>query len=310
MIPLVSLFSEVLNDGFFCGLFSSGAVFVTGCSSGIGRTAALHLAQKGLVVFAGVRKQQDAEQLGKDSSNIVPVLVDVTKQAEVDQAATFVGEQLSQRKLSLLGVVNNSGISLPGMLELQDPARCRQVFEVNMFGALEVTRAFIPLLRKHRPADGRNTRVVFVSTGSALVTQVGNGSYGASKRGLESLADSFRMELEPWGIEVSSILPGPLRTPIHDVFKDPDFDSLFSVDDPSRHDAGVVTRYRKMFEGFVKMARFATYLMDSTVATDRVIEAALLDKVPKTRYDVGKVMYLARLGTYLPDRVVDFLNRT
>lgn len=259
------------------------------------------------MVFAGVRKQQDAEELRKDSPNIVPIIIDVTKQDQIDSAALAVGQQLQERKLSLLGVVNNAGANLIGMLELQSMERFRQVFDINLFGQLAVSKAFIPLLRRYSPTD-RRPRLIFVSTGGAIIVNPGIGAYNASKRGLESLVDSLRGELAPWGIEVTSIIPGPIKTPIQDVFQTEDSDTVFNADDLSHHEELVVAQYRKMTRSFFKRVRETPAAMvDTTAASDRVIESALFDKIPRTRYDAGKGMVMLRVFCHLPDRIIDVM---
>src|SRR5919204_3015946 len=119
---------------------SRRSVLITGASTGIGRACALLLDSRGFRVFAGVRKDADGEALQKESSRIEPVILDVTDQATIDAAAKQIDE--------LYGLVNNAGITVPGPLEYLPVDELRRQFEVNLFGQIAVTQAFLPLIRK------------------------------------------------------------------------------------------------------------------------------------------------------------------
>ena len=125
-------------------------VLITGASTGIGRACALDLDRRGFRVLAGVRKDADGETLRKESSRIEPVILDVTDQATIDAAAKQIDE--------LYGLVNNAGITVAGPLEYLPVDEIRRQFEVNVFGHLAVTQAFLPQLRASRG------RIVFMSS--------------------------------------------------------------------------------------------------------------------------------------------------
>jgi len=177
------------------------SVLVTGASTGIGRACVLDLVGRGFRVLAGVRKEADGEALQRDSSRIEPLILDVTDQASVEAAAKKVDE--------LYGLVNNAGITVAGPIEYLPVDEIRRQFEVNVFGHLAVTQAFLPAIRRARG------RIVFMSSvGGRVPSAPFLSPYNASKHAIESFGDALRVELAPWGIHVALIEPGSVATPI------------------------------------------------------------------------------------------------
>ena len=182
-------------------------VVITGASSGIGRAAALPLDRQGVIVHAGVRKEEDAASLEAEASDrLVPVFIDVTDQDSISTAKAEVAAASGDRGLH--GLVNNAGISVPGPLEFLPLEDLRKQLEVNVIGQIAVTQAFLPQLRRAR---GRIVNVG--SIGGRTVTPF-LGAYNASKFALEALTDALRMELRPWNLSVSIIEPGAVDTAI------------------------------------------------------------------------------------------------
>ncbi|HXG61995.1 MAG TPA: SDR family NAD(P)-dependent oxidoreductase, partial [Planctomycetota bacterium] len=170
------------------------AVLVTGAFSGIGLACARRLEEAGFRVFAGGRRPPAAPP-GPGT----PVLLDVTDRESIALAARAVEAAAPG---GLAGLVNNAGVVSAGPLEFLPLDEIRRPFEVNVFGALAVTQAFLPLLRRARG------RVVFMSSVSGLVATPFLGPYAASKFALEALGDALRMELSPWGLDVAIVEPG------------------------------------------------------------------------------------------------------
>src|SRR5262245_51686859 len=111
----------------------SGAVVVTGTSTGIGRATALLLDREGYTVFAGVRKKEDAESLSADGSDrLTPITIDVAKQDTIDSAKRQVEEALGNQPL--VGLVNNAGMGHAGPIEFVPLEDYREVLEVNVIG--------------------------------------------------------------------------------------------------------------------------------------------------------------------------------
>ncbi len=184
-----------------------GAVVITGASTGIGRATALFLDRNGFQVFAGVRRDADAESLRKEASeNLQPIQLDVVDGRSIEASRKKVEEALGDGGLA--GLVNNAGISVGGPYEFLDLDELRRGLEVNFVGPVAVTQAFLPLLRKRR---GRIVNVSSIGGRSAFPIL---GPYNASKYALEAFSDSLRLELSPWGMHVSVIEPGAIATPM------------------------------------------------------------------------------------------------
>lgn len=184
-------------------------VLITGCSTGIGRDCAIDLASRGWTVFAGVRRQQDGQELVQTvRGEVRPLILDVTSPDQIDAAVASI--QAIVGKHGLAGLINNAGILIPGPLELLPSEQLRQQIDVNVLGSHRITQAVLPLLRI---AAGR---VIFVGSLSGRVTPPYYGGYAASKHALEAIADAWRNELLPWKIKVSMIQPDSVATALWD----------------------------------------------------------------------------------------------
>ena len=123
-------------------------VLITGASSGIGKTSCDMLANKGFKVFAGLRKETDAQELA--SENVIPAFIDVNDHNSVEKAFSEISEKTGEN--GLFGLVNNAGIAVAGPLEFLSIDKFRLQLETNVVGQVKVTQAFLPLIRK---AKGR-----------------------------------------------------------------------------------------------------------------------------------------------------------
>jgi NAD(P)-dependent dehydrogenase (short-subunit alcohol dehydrogenase family) len=183
------------------------SVLVTGASTGIGEACALRLDRLGHRVYAGVRSEQHAHGLRqRGSDRILPVFLDVTDQAQIDGAA----KQIADGGGRLDGVVNNAGIARGGPLEYLPLEIWREQLDVNVLGQVAVTKAVLPFIRVARG------RIVFIGSIGGRVATMLMGPYGASKFAIEAIGESLRSELYPWGIGVSVVEPGAIKTPIWD----------------------------------------------------------------------------------------------
>lgn len=183
------------------------SVVITGASTGIGKACALWMDRLGWRVFAGVRKQADADALCKDGSDrLHPIFLDVTDEESIAAAINTVTEILGADGLH--GLVNNAGVAFGGVLEFMPLAHLRRQLEINVIGQLAVTQPLIPLLRKTRG------RIVNMSSMAGRSATPVMGPYSASKFALEAMSDALRLELNPWGIHVALIEPGKIDTPI------------------------------------------------------------------------------------------------
>jgi short-subunit dehydrogenase len=284
----------------------NGVVLITGTSSGIGRNASFELAELGYVVFCGVRKEKDIESLNKEAKekgvtkNIVPIIMDVLNSKHIASSLETVTKYLDSTGLPLAGIVNNAGVAFRLPVEVAPLGEVKSLFNVNYFSTIEVTQTFLPLIRKYKG------RIVFISSVAGIVTQYGAGFYSGTKKAMEAMVDALRLEMYPFGVSVSSILPGYIKTDIVDNVR-----TYLDYNIPEEK----LEVYRKNLE-FMKIQRKLVFEdAVSTKVTSEVIIHALSDPFPKTRYFVGPVNKLMSAGTlsillgFLPDRLGDRSNR-
>jgi NAD(P)-dependent dehydrogenase (short-subunit alcohol dehydrogenase family) len=269
------------------------AVVITGTSTGIGRACALHLAEKGYRVFAGVRKETDGDTLKRESSDrLTPVILDVTDDETINKAAELVSELTGDS--GLFGLINNAGIVVAGPLEFISLEDFWRQLHVNLSGQLAVIQAFLPLLRK---AKGRIINITSIGGRQPVPFM---GPYCASKAAFEALTDSLRMELFPFGIQVSIVTPGNIKTPIWDKTRKRSQEEIKKLP-PNIHEF--------YGEAINSMLKGASKMEDSGLSPEVVayVVATALEAIkPRTRYIVGmdaKIQVL--MSRFLPDRLRD-----
>jgi NAD(P)-dependent dehydrogenase (short-subunit alcohol dehydrogenase family) len=268
------------------------SVLVTGASTGIGRATVLRLDAAGWRVFAGVRRESDAESLREaGSERIAPLILDVTDPAQIAAAAQRIEAETDGR---LDGLVNNAGIAVPGPLETLPLEDFRRQVEVNLTAQVAVTQAMLPLIR---PAQGR---IVFIASIGGRIAFPLNGAYHAAKFGVEAVGDVFRQELRPWDISVAIVEPGSIDTPIWERGAQ-NADEIEARAHPEQE-----ALYGKAIASFRKVVQD---LADRGIPPEKVAEAishALEAGRPRTRYLVGlDAKVQARLKILLPTRLFD-----
>lgn len=275
--------------------FVKGSVLITGASSGIGRTTAMHLDAQHYRVFAGVRNLADGERLKAVCSLwLTPVVMDITKSDEIARAIQSVQQHL-EPKDCLNGLINNAGAGVGGPLEFLSIEDLRKQFEINVFGHIAVTQAFLPLLRKSRG------RVINVGSMAGRVALPFSGPYASSKAAFAALTDALRRELSWWDIPVVLMEIGSVKTPIWEkAFKE-------AEERAEKMPAEARDLYEKplraMNDYMKNLVRHAT--VAEKVAA--VIQTALESPKPRTRYFVGLDAYLGLFSRLLPDRALDWL---
>ena len=274
----------------------SAAFVVTGTSSGIGQACAMALDAQGGRVFAGVRREADAERLRSQASErLTPLLLDVTDPEAIAAAARHVAEAVGEAGIA--GLVNNAGIAVAGPLEIVPLAELRKQLEVNVIGPIAVTQAFLPLLRKAR-------RIVNMSSVSGRFVVPYLGPYAASKFALEALSDSLRIELRTWGIHVALVEPASIATPI--------WEKSFAAGEELEA-AAARSRRRCIAQDLDALRMAIQRAADTAMPVERVVRAvlhALTARRPKTRYPVGLQTQIAiRIFSWLPDRLRDWSMR-
>ena len=184
-------------------------ILITGVSSGIGYTTAKYLLTRNFRVYGSIRGGgAGAGELRKEPG-FTALNFDVT-----DREAIRAGIQRIRDDGHLLtGVINNAGIAISGPVETLSEAQYRKQFDVNVFGLIAVCQETLPLLHDARNA-GLSPRIINIGSVSGYLTSPFTTLYSASKFAVEALTDGMRRELAPFGIDVISIAPGPVRTPI------------------------------------------------------------------------------------------------
>lgn len=176
---------------------------ITGCSSGFGKALASALAARSQPLVATARHVEALEYLGTETDTLAKLALDVTNHAQVQAAISTAEARFGRIDV----VVNNAGIGVIGPVEDVTEDQIRHQFEVNVFGVLNVTRAAQPLFRKQR----RGLFINFASmAGEASVPSL--GIYSASKFAVEGLSEAVRQEMEPHGVGVMVVEPGPFDT--------------------------------------------------------------------------------------------------
>jgi NAD(P)-dependent dehydrogenase (short-subunit alcohol dehydrogenase family) len=269
------------------------SVLITGASSGIGAATALRLDAAGMQVFAGTEHDHDgAAALAGSSERLRRIVLDVTDDRSIREAITEVHE-LAPGGLDAL--INNAGVGFPGPLEILPLDALRRQLDVNVVGQVAVSQAALPLLRQG------GGRLLFVgSIGGVLASQFA-GAYHASKFAIEAIADVWRQELEPEDISVILVEPSAISTPIWEK-------AIQRLDELEAADSPELARYRERLDGFRDSLRSADEHGKSPEDVAEVIEKALTDKRPDTRYVVGAAGKLAAaLKPLVPDRLADKL---
>ena len=183
------------------------SAFITGAAMGMGALKAKTLAERGWNVFAGVLPGADTSELG-EHENITVVEQDVTSQKSVEASAKTVQKALGDKGLDLL--INNAGIANVGIgvIEGADIDRGKFMFEVNTWGPMRVLQSFLPMIRKNAP----HSRIINFASGAVRANPAASGVYNMSKHAVIGLTNTLRNELAPFGIQVTSIEPGAVKT--------------------------------------------------------------------------------------------------
>ena len=189
------------------------SALVTGVSTGIGRAIAKSLIDDGWRVFGSVRKEADGAAARTDlGDNFTPVIFDVTDRDAVFNAAETVKDALKGETLDAL--VNNAGIAVGGPLRYLPPEEMQFQLDVNLFGVMHVTQAFLPMLGADPAFKGDKGIIVNMSSVAGKIASPIMGPYAVSKHALEALSESLRRELMMHGIDVVIVGPGAVKTPI------------------------------------------------------------------------------------------------
>ncbi len=270
-------------------------VVITGVSTGIGYSTAKILCDSGYFVYGSVRKDKEAKKLSSEfGENFKPLIFDVTDPKAILANVEKVQSDLKPGE-SIAGLVNNAGIALGGPVTLIDTEVFRKQFDVNFFGLIDVTKAYLPLLGASKESSEQG-KIINISSISGRRSHPFMAPYTASKFALEAFSDSLRRELLIYGVDVILIEPGPIKTAIWDKVPDPEDNEFLGSD------------YELSLERFYKLfIQLGKKGFDADIIGNRV-KSILQDPKPPIRH----VITPNRLQNYtlpgiLPTRIYDKL---
>lgn len=272
----------------------SKAVLITGCSSGIGRATAERLCSAGWKVYASARSAETIASLERSGCQLIPL--DVTEEDSMRSAV----EEVERREGAVGILVNNAGYSQSGAVEAVPMEKARRQFETNFFGLARMCQLVLPGMR--RQGYGR---IVNLSSMGGRLTFPGAGYYHASKHAVEALSDALRFEVEGFGVRVSVIEPGLIKT----GFADAAVGSMNGPDGEGPY-AGFEEAVARATAENYERGPF-TRLGGGPEAVADAIEHAISARNPRSRYVVTPSAHLfIWLRRLLPDRAWDAILRT
>jgi NAD(P)-dependent dehydrogenase (short-subunit alcohol dehydrogenase family) len=244
---------------------SQRAVLVTGASTGIGRKITELLASKGVLVYAGARKDSDMKELNA-LENVKAIRLDVTIQEEIDAAVATI----TREGRGLYGVVNNAGVAIVAPLIEVDEGELDFLFDVNIYGPYRITKAFSPLIIASKG------RITTISSISGILSGTLFGPYSMSKHAMEAYSDSLAREMERFDVKVSVVEPGNYESEIGKTLK-------------KRMEAIGIdiegSPYQVEMQGMLDRVGYGTPQKDPQEVAEAVYHA-LFDEHPKMRYMV------------------------
>ncbi len=278
----------------------SKIVLITGATAGIGRMTALHLATRGHHVIATGRKSAELTKLAAEAaaSTVVTsaggrldtMLLDVTSLASITSAVAAVDGLTGGHGIDVL--VNNAGFGVLGPTSEVGDSEMRRQYETNVFGLMNVTRAFLP-----RMIERRAGRIVNVSSVGGRITMPFFGVYNSTKYAVESLSDALRYELRPFNVDVSLIEPGLIRT-------------NFEATAVANLDVFASTPYAKAVEKYEAISKRADRFASEPIVIAKAIARATEARRPAARY-VAPFMtnFVVLFSRIAPTRVWDWAMR-
>ena len=272
-------------------------VLITGGTDGLGRAAAVLLAERGYRVFAAGRSPEKRAALEQYAAEkklpIATVEMDVCDDASVSNAV--------QSVLRVAGaidvLVNNAGVGYMAVVEELRVEDLRKQLETNLFGVLRVTQAVLPQMRARK-----HGRILMLSSVAGIVSPPTYGAYSSSKFALEGLSNALRLEVYPFGIDVVLIEPGYIVTSFQQTAKELAQNYLESA---------TTGPYAKVYSGAWQGANKGRGKSKTTPEDcARVVLEAIETAHPKARYPVTALAKWALLGRrILPDAILDAVLR-
>ena len=264
-------------------------ILVTGASSGIGYDAAEAFARQGHRVYAAARRVERMEPL--KALGVVPLRMDVTDEASLEAGVRTVLE--AEGRIDAL--VNNAGYGYFGAIENVPLEEARRQLEVNVFGLARLCQLVIPSMREQGSG-----RIVNISSVAGKTVLYFGGWYHVSKFSVEALSDALRMELKPFGIDVSMIEPGGIKTNW----------GIIAADHLAESSKGTPYEAEGLRESETMRKAYSMRLLSNPSVVTRAISKAVNSRRPRARYRVGfGAGTLLFLHAILPTRWWDALFR-
>jgi NAD(P)-dependent dehydrogenase (short-subunit alcohol dehydrogenase family) len=272
----------------------SKSVLITGCSSGIGKATALHLAQKGWKVYATARKREELSELEKAGCKTLALDVN-------DERSASAAVKAIEAEDGAVGVlINNAGYSQSGAIESVPLEKVRAQFETNFFGVIRLTQLVLPAMRKQGWG-----RIVNMSSMGGRLTFPGGGYYHATKYAIEAISDALRFEVRGFGIDVVLIEPGLIKS----GFSEAAVTAINTMGGNGNANGDVYANFHSAVAKATKESYEKGPLSHLSGTPEDVaakIEKAITEKKPKARYTVsGSAKLLLRQRALLTDRAWD-----
>ena len=274
---------------------------ITGAGTGIGRDLSVLLASQGLRVYATMRKPERMQEVqalidaeGQDVAGRVSIQsLDVTRPEEIQNIReTILRDEAEHLKNGAeLVLINNAGFGISGAVEDTQIEDFRRIMETNYFGAVALTKSFLADLR----FAGRG-RIIQISSGFGRVGAPLVSAYNASKFALEGFSEALRYEMLPFGVFVSLIEPGPVKTEFNENM----------AESPAHSDSPYAKLYERADLVVEKTRPVASEARDVSKAVLKAIEA----RYPALRYEVGIGGLLAKVtNQFAPQGVIEGIYR-
>jgi NAD(P)-dependent dehydrogenase (short-subunit alcohol dehydrogenase family) len=271
----------------------SDSVLVTGTSTGLGLETALHLADAGFRVYAGVRDPASADVVERAAADRGVALEVVHCDLGDPESMTAAAATVVDRTNGIYALINNGGIGLRGAVEDSSDEEIRRVFETNVFGTITLIRAVLPHMRAANCG-----RIVTVTSVGGRVPGFGVSIYCSSKFAQEGLGEGMALELAPFGIQSILVEPGIIKTERWARHRG----TAHRADDPTGPYYGLFWASEAMADKIVE--RSPTRPADVA----RTIHEALTAEAPRLRYVVGRgASIVISLRRHLPEPVFERL---
>jgi len=272
----------------------SKAVLITGCSTGIGRAAALRLVKAGHTVYATARRPDSIKDLKEAGCRTLAL--DVCSEDSMKKAV----DEVEDREGAVGVLINNAGYGSDGAFEEVSMEEVRRQFETNVFGLIRMSQLVLPAMR-----DQGYGRILNVSSMGGRMTLPGGGFYHATKYAVEALSDALRFEVAGFGIKVVLIEPGMIKTEFGST-------AIAKVNAASKSGSPYEAFHKKLAASIqdVNTGQLAALAVEPDVVA-KVMEKAINAKKPKPRYLITAGAHIfVGLRRWLGDRGFDAFLRT